>query len=65
MDAMIIALWFACGAITARLVSLEARRERMRVNPWWYLGLLLLGPVTALTVLIVGETATILDELTY
>lgn len=63
MYLMIITLWFTCGAITARLVSLEAQKERLTIPTLWYPGLVLLGPITAFCALIAGEAA-ILDELT-
>lgn len=62
MTAIIVALWLAAGLIIARLAYLEAERVGVRVAPLWWAGLVLLGPATALAVLVVGETASLLEE---
>lgn len=62
MTAIIVALWLASGLLIARLAYLEAERIGVRVAPLWWAGLVLLGPATALAVLVVGETASLLEE---
>lgn len=64
MTAIIVALWLACGLVIARLAYLEAAHAGVRVAPLWWAGLVLLGPATALAVLLVGETASLLEEVT-
>lgn len=62
MTMIIVVLWLACGLLIARLAYLEAAHAGVRIAPLWWVGLVLLGPATALAVLVVGETASLLEE---